>query len=92
MDTVAILFDKKDLILEININGKLEYEVPLLGCSSPAQILDALFQVHSKNWATPELMYKLMEAFDDASSKVHGSGIQGTYCPFGKAKTVSWKK
>jgi hypothetical protein len=92
MDTMDVVFVEANLTLEIKLDGNVVYEIDLERCDRSATILDTVFQLYNKQWATPELASKLLKAFDTASREIHGKGIQGIYCPFGHDKQVPWKK
>lgn len=66
-------------------NEKTSYEVDLERCSTSAEMLDWIFQVAGKAWATADELGHLVEALDDT---LHP---QGTLCGFGKGKTLDVK-
>ena len=61
--------------------GNCEIDVERIGQSS--QLLDWIFQIHGKRWATPVVMRDLIEAFDDI---IHP---QQNLCSCGGHKVIS---
>ena len=80
------------LTIEIDTGRGHTYQVDLERCSTPAQGLDWIFQVKSKTWATPEIMFDLLTALDVACWIFHGGSLQGCLCPCGTSKKIKWSK
>ena len=57
------------------------YKIDLEKIDSSAEILDRIFQIHNKLWATPQIIHDLLSAFDDLLNP------QKVYCPSGVSKT-----
>ena len=66
------------------------YEIDLERCTDSAQVLDFIFQVQSKNWATPKLMFDLLKALDQACEQYFGNPVQGVFCSLGIDRKVKW--
>lgn len=87
------VFNKANLTIElITHDGHQLYEIDLERCTTPAQLLDWIYQLHGKTWMTPDLMGKFLSAIQDACREVLGKSVQGCFCPFGQSKTVDWKE
>ncbi len=61
------------------------YEIYLDRCTTSAGVLDWIFQVKTKTWATPEVLHDLILALDDY---LH---VQGNYCSFWEDQGVKTK-
>ncbi len=61
------------------------YDVDLERCRTSAEVLDWIFQIHGKTWATAEILKDLLDALDDMLSP------QATMCSFGQSKTIDPK-
>lgn len=59
------------------------YEIDLDRCRTSAEVLDWIFQVQGKTWATAEIVKYLLEALDDLLTP------QGTLCSFGVSSTIN---
>lgn len=88
----SVVFDQEQRTLDIHVDGRQVYRIDLDRCTSPAQILDWLMQVHHKRWCTPELFWKIVRRLDYAAQEVFGQGIQGVFCPSGSPQTANWKE
>jgi hypothetical protein len=66
------------------------YQVDLERCNTPGQMLDWIFQVKSKTWATPEIMFDFLTALEVSCQIFHGKGVQGSLCPFGTSRQIKW--
>ena len=84
-------FHKNMLTLEFTLDRHW-YEIDLEECTTPAELLDWLFQMQGKAWCTAEALYDLFEIFEEVSQHMLGTSIQGGFCPFGNAKRVEWKQ
>lgn len=62
---------------------RVERDIELADCRTPAKMLDVIFQIHSKNWATPEDMAELLNALVDIVDP------QRTLCSHGQDKSLS---
>ncbi len=62
------------------------YEIDLEDCGSSAQMLDWIFQICSKAWATPQDLGDLVQALNDLLRP------QATICSFGTDKKLDVKK
>ena len=65
------VFDWQQLLLEL---PSQEYEIDLERVDTAAEMLDWIYQIQHKPWATPTIMFGLLNAFDDifdAQSLVH---------------------
>ncbi|MBN1841502.1 MAG: hypothetical protein JW883_04360 [Deltaproteobacteria bacterium] len=90
-DGSAAQINERTLTITLD-TGQHKYEVDLERCNTPGQVLDWIFQVFSKRWATPELMYDFLEALNVACHRFHGTSVQGCLCSFGANKRVKWSK
>ena len=84
-------FDAKILTLEY-VNGRWNYQIDLEECTTPAELLDWLFQIQGKSWCTPEVLYDLFELLEAVSKHMLGTSVQGAFCPFCKSRTVAWSQ
>jgi len=88
-----VTFDKEERTIEVrNHTGHWLYEIDLERCTTPAQLLDWIFQLHGKTWMTPEMMDEFLSAIQHACREVLGKSVQGCFCPFGQSRTVDWKE
>jgi hypothetical protein len=62
------------------------YEIRLDEITDSAQMLDWIFQIQTKSWATNDVIGNLIRAFDDIFMP------QGTLCGQGAGKTINAKK
>ena len=76
----------------IDVKGPYEYSIPLCECETPAHVLNWIFQIKAKTWATPEIVYDLLTAFDVACQIYHGNTVQGCLCPGGGPSSVRFSK
>lgn len=76
--------DTMHLVLEEN--GSEAYAVPLEEMTDSARMLDWIFQLKGKTWATNDIMGDMLSALDDLI------GPQGTLCSGGHGKTLNAKK
>jgi hypothetical protein len=87
-----VTFDRRNLTIEVrNHDDRHVYEIDLERCTTPAMLLDWIFQLHNKSWMTAELMYELLTTFEEACQEVFGDSVQGCFCPFGVSRSVDWK-
>lgn len=80
------------LTIEIYQNGQWVYEIDLLQCTSSAQMLDWIMQVHSKGWCTAGLISEVITALNNASMEFFGSFVQGVFCPNGIDREAIWRQ
>lgn len=75
-------YDYSSKCLCFRIRGDSEdYYIPLGKINKSSQILDWIFQLNAKTWATPEVMKDLLEALDFLLKP------QANYCSFGTDKS-----
>lgn len=74
------------LTLLLTDKDGLEYEIDLEGITDSATMLDWIFQIRMKTWATDEIVGCLVTAFSDLFSP------QANLCSFGKNKTIDPKQ
>ncbi|MGO9370851.1 MAG: hypothetical protein ACLQBD_01985 [Syntrophobacteraceae bacterium] len=86
-----VKFDRRNLELKVH-HGKACYEIDLERCNDPAQILDFIFQINAKTWATSDLIGQIVEALNEACREVFGDGIQGIFCPWGESRQANWRR
>ncbi len=55
-------FDRERLILAYPVTRNYQYEIDLEEMTCSAEILDWIFQIQGKTWATPQVMYDLLKA------------------------------
>ena len=68
------------------------YQIDLTRCSTAGEVLDWIFQIKSKTWATSEIMFDLLTALNVACEIFHGQTVQGCLCPCGVPEEVRWSK
>jgi hypothetical protein len=62
------------------------YEIDLEGIKRSSQILDWVFQIQTKTWATPQVLADLLEALRELLDP------QANYCPSGMDRQTSAKE
>lgn len=83
--------DKERLTLDLYVDGRYRYEVDLERCTTPAEMLDWIFQLQSKGeWLTDEMKADLLYALDYACNEIIGRFVQGAFCSFGVPHKVDW--
>ncbi len=58
------VIDGDNIVLSPPEYGQDTYEIPWRSASSPTAVLDWIYQIQHKTWATPEMVYDLVTAFD----------------------------
>lgn len=71
-------------------DGKEIYDFNLNRVTTSAQMLDWIYQVKTKRWCTPEILFAVIDVFDSACRKYLNATVQGAFCPFGNDHQVSW--
>lgn len=66
------------------------YEIDLERCTSPAELLDYVLQIHAKNWNSPHIIWGVVTAIEEACSAMFGQNAQGVFCPLGESHNVRW--
>lgn len=81
-------------IYELREDGRRRhvYEIDLSRLNTPAQVMDMVFQINHKPWASPGLIGLVICYFAAACDVVFGETAQAKFCPCGKSKTVRWPK
>lgn len=74
-------FDADLLTLDLK-TPTAEYQIDLERCNTPAEMLDWIFQVHSKTWATPAILAGLLQALYDVIDP------QASLCSFGNPSSI----
>ena len=72
------IYHPENFTLECSDERGFIYEVDLELCRTSAEMLDWIFQVSKKTWATADIVKDLLTAFDDLLSP------QATLCSFGR--------
>jgi len=85
-----VTFDVNRLVL--TVQGDRPYEVDLDRCTTPAELLDSIFQVSKKLWCDRALAGELLAAIETACRQELDSGVQGAFCPSGLPKKVDWSE
>lgn len=65
------------------VHSPTGYEIDLEEIDTSAQMLDWIFQVQNKTWATPDVLYGLLAAFRTVMNP------QANYCSMGCDKPAS---
>lgn len=87
-----ITFDREECTIDMKTDdGGHHYWIDLDRCTTPAQLLNWIFQLHNKSWMTADLMRELLEGFEQACREVFDGDVQGVFCPCGVSKIVNWK-
>lgn len=68
---------------EVPTAGRVDYEVDLDECTTPARVLDWIAQVAEKSWADAETVVGLVYALNDVL------GFQSGLCGGGKSKRLT---
>lgn len=66
-----------------NERGGYIYDVDLDRCRTSAEVLDWIFQITAKTWASPEIVKDLLQAIRDLL------GPQATLCSYGVGSTIN---
>ena len=77
------IYHPENFTLECRDERGFIYEVDLELCRTSAEMLDWIFQVQGKTWATAEIVKDLLDAFDDLLSP------QACLCSFGKSGRIN---
>jgi hypothetical protein len=75
-------FHSSNLTLECSDERGYIYEIDLERCGTPAEMLDGIFQVQGKTWATADIVKDLLAALDDLLSP------QAGLCSFGRSGRI----
>ena len=76
-------FDQEMLTLTYPVTRNYEYEIDLEKMRCSAEILNWIFQIRGKTWATPEVMYDLLTAI---RVLIHP---QQNVCSWGKDRRIN---
>jgi hypothetical protein len=76
------IYHESNFTLECRDQRGQLYEIDLDRCRTSAEVLDWIFQVHGKTWATPRIMSDLLDAFHDLLDP------QACLCSFGESKKI----
>lgn len=58
-------FNPSNLCLEFHHNGRWMYEIDLEECKTSAEVLDWVFQISQKTWASPGIVHSMLAALSD---------------------------
>lgn len=75
--------DRKTITLTLEIHPL--YEIDLERIRDSAEMLDWIFQIFNKTWATPRIIFDLLNAFESIFEP------QASLCPFGRNKQINPK-
>ena len=70
--------------------GSWLYEIDVERCRSSAETLNWLYQVLYKSWCSPQVIFDIMWALEQACQKYHHKSVQGAFCGLGKDHRVKW--
>ena len=76
-------FDRERLTLAYPVTRNYQYEIDLEEMTCSAEILDWIFQIRGKTWATPQVMHDLLKAIQIL---IHP---QQNVCSWGKDRRVN---
>jgi hypothetical protein len=48
------------------VTNRKIYEIDLDRCRDASDVLNWIYQIMGKNWATPEIMFELLKTFEEA--------------------------
>ncbi|BAY27259.1 hypothetical protein NIES2100_70820 [Calothrix sp. NIES-2100] len=83
-----VYFRRDNLTIQIECNGSHYYEIDLEQCNNSIDLLDWIFQIHSKTWAeSSSLLDLILTVVDDACYAVHGKDIRTLFL---SSKTLDW--
>jgi hypothetical protein len=87
-----VYFQESDLTIQIEqADGSYEYEIDCERLTDSAETLDFIFQIAEKGWATPEIMFGVLQAMNAACEHQFGSSVQGVFCSMGQDHEVNWR-
>lgn len=75
-------YHSNNFTLEFRDGRSFIYEIDLERCRTSAEVLDWIFQIHGKTWATAEVLKNLLDAFDDLLAP------QANLCSFGAGSSI----
>jgi len=80
-----------DCLVLYDVDGREIYWIDLNRCKDSAELLDWIFQINLKTWATPGMMKALLNSIEDACLRRFNNNAQGVYCPGGRGQSVNWR-
>ncbi len=84
-----VYFQKSNLTLQIELDGKKFYEIDLEGCRNSNELLDWVLHLHGKTWGcSGGLLAAVLTTFKDACHDVFGQDINTL---LRSGKTLNWK-
>ena len=84
-----VYFQRSNLTIQIEENGKPCYEIDLEECNKSDELLDWIFQIHGKNWGFQGgLLAAILVVLDDACQDVHGQNARSLFRP---GNTIDWR-
>lgn len=79
-------YDREQKVLYLKDNGFDLYEIDMSELTTSAEILDYIFQLKTKSWLTPKILFDLIEALEDLLNP------QENYCSNGVGKKANPQK
>lgn len=93
LDRIIVRYQPSNQTIQLDTEqyGNNLYEIDLERCVNSSQLLDRIFQINYKTWATPEVMKQILDAVDEACLATFKLTAQVAFCPCGSNKTLDWK-
>jgi len=89
---VYVDWSTAEVVIDNAFGNGNDYRVDLERCTTSAEILDWIMQLHGKSWMTADLLSEFIGVLDMACDEQFGNGIQGVFCPGGASFRVGRKK
>ena len=84
-----VYFQKSNLTLQIERDGKGFYEIDLERCRNTSELLDWILHIHQKTWGcSGGLLAAVLTTLDDACHDVFNKSTESLFIP---GKMLNWK-
>lgn len=83
-----VYFQKSNLTIQIECNGREWYEIDLECCNNSDELLEWIFHIHGKTWGNSGgLLAAILTILDDACHEVFARGSKTL---FERGETINW--
>ncbi|MFA0964326.1 hypothetical protein AB9P05_21150 [Roseivirga sp. BDSF3-8] len=86
-----VIFDENAKAIVFLKDNNEEYFIELGSLGKTGRILDFMFQINTKAWATSRHLKGFIDCLEELSSEYFDSNAQGVICPQGKTRNIDWK-
>ncbi|MGI2902655.1 hypothetical protein [Tolypothrix sp. VBCCA 56010] len=88
-DDFRVYFQKSNLTIQIEENGKNFYEIDLEQCNNSDDLLDWIFHIHSKTWGqSGGLLAAILLVLKDACQEIHRESARTLFTP---GQKIDWR-